>query len=474
MKSIRKVARRWATSAAHAELEGAPHKALLSNTIGYYLSAQARRLGHRTGFRVPHQGVNWTFIEMKKNSDAFATGLVELGLQPGDRILSLQTSTAENYMTVCAAAKMGAVVVNIDPYNQNVDSIAAAIDRFQPRAIVCREFIEVAGKKGEPKRKSVHELIYQSIPEMDQVVGDLHLTSTKFPSVRAVIVTDGNMNLPGTRTVRNTTTWGPFNYYESPLRRIASFMTPDTPCIILPGDKHDRDVVYTHRNVMTAAFHTAQLLGLRNDTRTMITPHSYHTPTGFIAHYACLAAGSSLSYGSEHLSAEQHVGGFLEKLEIEKTEGLFATVDQLDLLMPTVSGQGVGDHLQWICVSSTQPLTPEYIKSIHSAFNVKTVYSCSGPLESASALNLTKSTEGSPASQNLMPNTSLRVVGDDGGKQAKSLGRGHAGALRLKGPAVTRYYWHNGGMLELDNDALGFIDIGEDAIVTEEGLLRSA
>ena len=305
MRFITKTARRWATSAAHAELEGVPHKALLSNTIGYYLSAQARRLGHRTGFRVPHQGVNWTFIEMKKNSDAFANGLVDLGIKPGDRILSLQTNTAENYMTVCAAAKMGASVVNVDPYNQTADSISGIIDRFQPRAIVCREFVEIAGKKGEPKRKSVHELIYQSIPELDQVVGDLHLVSSKFPCVKAVIVTDGNMNLPGTRTVRGTTTWGPFNYYESPLRRIASFMTPDTACIILPGNKNDRDIVYTHRNVMSAAFHTAQMLGLKNDTRTMITPNSYHTPAGFIAHYACLAAGSSLSYGAEHLSAEQ-------------------------------------------------------------------------------------------------------------------------------------------------------------------------
>ena len=292
----------------HAEVSGAEHKAQLNNTIGYYFSAQARRVGHRNGFRVPHQGVNWTYIDMKKNSDAFAQGMFNSGLKPGDRVLSIQPSTAEAFMTQAACARIGVVCVHFNPYSATADSIADAIDKYQPTHIVIREFCEMpdgaAGgkkkKKGASSRKSIYEMLYQSIPELDQVIGNISVRAPRYPSVKEVIVTDNNMNLPGATTMRNKVVWGPFNYYESITRRVSTFMTPDQPASIVPGPD-GRDVVYTHRNIMTAAFHTAQFLGLKNESRVMLAPQTSHRPLFLLAHYASLAAGSSISYGAEHL-----------------------------------------------------------------------------------------------------------------------------------------------------------------------------
>ena len=300
-------ARRYAS--AHAELSGDAHKAQLNNTIGYYFSAQARRLGHRDGFRVPHQGVAWTYIDMKKNSDAFAEGLFESGLKAGDRVLSIQPATAEAFMTHAACARIGVVCVHFNPSEATADALANAIDKYQPTTIVLRENCEFAGggkkeaKKGgggSTAKRSVYEMLYQSIPELDQVIGNITIRAPKYPSVREVIVTDNNMNLPGARSLRNVVSWGPFNYYESNTRRVGAYLSADHPSSIIPGAE-GKDTVFTHRNIMTAAFHTAQYLKLKNDTRVMLAPQNTHRPLFLLAHYSSLAAGSSLSYGAEHL-----------------------------------------------------------------------------------------------------------------------------------------------------------------------------
>eukprot|EP01059_Diplonema_ambulator_P023317 TRINITY_DN3874_c0_g2_i1.p1 TRINITY_DN3874_c0_g2~~TRINITY_DN3874_c0_g2_i1.p1 ORF type:complete len:474 (+),score=127.94 TRINITY_DN3874_c0_g2_i1:51-1472(+) len=465
-------ARRW-LSAAHAELAGEPHPAKLNNTIGYYYSAQARRLGHKNAFRVPHQGVNWTYIEVKKNSDAFAEGLMDHGIKPGDNVLSIQPSTAELYMTHAACAKLGAVCVNVSPYTATVDAIGDAIEKYQPKVIVIREFVDIPTAKGT-KRTSIHEMLYQNIPELDQVVGNLYIKAPKYPSVKLVIVADANLNLHGTTSMRDTCLWGPFNYYESRLRRIATLMSADHPSLILPSSTGN-DVVYTHKNIMTAAFHTSQFLGLRNDDRVMLAPQTGHTPLFFLSHYACLASGATLSYGGEHLNASQHVGPFLETLEVEKVHGLVVAKEQLDILLPVVKGQGVGPNLKWVMVATEEKLSTQYANEVREAFKVQDVFLFDGPLEAAGCLEMSKvNAEG--RTTKMMPNTELRVVGDDGGEQAKTLGRGIEGGLRAKGPSIASQYWNNAGLMEASKDVLGFWDLKKDATVSSEGefLLKTA
>ncbi|KAJ9458568.1 hypothetical protein DIPPA_02911 [Diplonema papillatum] len=468
MKRVSAVCRRLAsTSAEHAEVAGAAHKAQLNNTIGYYLSAQARRLGHRTAFRVPHQGVNWTYIDIKKNSDAFGDGLVQHGVKPGDRILSIQSSTAELFMTHASCSKIGAIAVHVNPSTLTADSIAAAIDKYQPKAIVLREFAEVPSKNGS-KRKSMFEILHQAIPELDQVVGNLYLRSPKYPSVKLVVVTDANWALPGAMLMRNMLAWGPYNYYENPLRRISTLLTADTPSLILPSAVgNTRDVVFSHRNIMTAAFHVAQYLGLTNDTRVMLAPSTSHHPVFFLAHYSTVASGASISYGGECLLADSHVGPFLENLEIERVHGLLATKAQLDLLLPAVSGQGAGEYLKWVVIVSMDPVSEAYAKEVKEAFKVEKVCVMSGPLEAGAALSL--KTLGQEAKETLMPNVKARVVGDEGGEQAKTLGRNKEGNLRLCGPSVAVQYWNNGGLMEADRDVLGFYDFEQEASIDSKG-----
>jgi fatty-acyl-CoA synthase len=77
----------------------------------------------RTVARVPNnealvvrdQGVRWTWRELAERIDAFADGLVALGLPPGDRIGIWAANCAEYVVAQFSLAKAGLICVTLNP-----------------------------------------------------------------------------------------------------------------------------------------------------------------------------------------------------------------------------------------------------------------------------------------------------------------------------------------------------------------------
>ena len=63
--------------------DGAP---LIGATIGDFLKDVAAIHGAQDALIVPDQGVRWSYAELLDRTDAFAAGLLSLGLRPGDRV----------------------------------------------------------------------------------------------------------------------------------------------------------------------------------------------------------------------------------------------------------------------------------------------------------------------------------------------------------------------------------------------------
>ena len=59
---------------------------LIGDTIGVYFDKSAARWPDRPALIVRQQNVRWTYSELQERVDAFAAGLLALGLAPGDRI----------------------------------------------------------------------------------------------------------------------------------------------------------------------------------------------------------------------------------------------------------------------------------------------------------------------------------------------------------------------------------------------------
>src|SRR6202011_931891 len=96
-------------------VHGASGTPFIGDTIGVYFDRIAERFGDHDALIARHQQIRWTYRQLKERVDAFAAGLLALGLKRGDRVGVWSPNNAEWVVTQFATAKAGLILVNINP-----------------------------------------------------------------------------------------------------------------------------------------------------------------------------------------------------------------------------------------------------------------------------------------------------------------------------------------------------------------------
>ena len=96
-------------------VKGPTDAPLLETAIGDALDRAAERWGDQEALVVVHQGIRWTWSELRERVDTFARGLIALGFRPGDRLGIWATNRWEWIVTQLATARIGVILVNINP-----------------------------------------------------------------------------------------------------------------------------------------------------------------------------------------------------------------------------------------------------------------------------------------------------------------------------------------------------------------------
>jgi fatty-acyl-CoA synthase len=102
-------------SAALSYSSGESVTPLLGDTIGGNFDATVRAFGDREALVDCPTGRRWTYTELAADVDALALGLLELGIAKGDRVGIWAPNCPEWTLTQYATAKIGAILVNINP-----------------------------------------------------------------------------------------------------------------------------------------------------------------------------------------------------------------------------------------------------------------------------------------------------------------------------------------------------------------------
>ncbi|MHA1529591.1 MAG: AMP-binding protein, partial [Alphaproteobacteria bacterium] len=96
-------------------LHGASAEPLKGLTVGRLFDESAGRFADNDALVVMHQGIRWTWHQLRAEVDRLAAGLVALGLAPGDRVGIWAPNMAEWVVTQFATAKAGLILVNVNP-----------------------------------------------------------------------------------------------------------------------------------------------------------------------------------------------------------------------------------------------------------------------------------------------------------------------------------------------------------------------
>ncbi len=103
------------SNASLSHTSGATEPPLLTTTIGDDLRRTVERHGAREALVVRHQGLRYTYDELWSAVDELARALSAKGFVKGDRIGIWAPNLAEWILTQFATARLGVILVNINP-----------------------------------------------------------------------------------------------------------------------------------------------------------------------------------------------------------------------------------------------------------------------------------------------------------------------------------------------------------------------
>ena len=114
---------------------GISSKPLLGMTIGDKFDEIAATYPDNDALIVRHQGLRYSYSQLKEVVDQAARAFIAIGVKRGDRIGMWAPNCAEWTITQFATAKVGAILVNINPAYR-LHELEYALNQSEARFIV--------------------------------------------------------------------------------------------------------------------------------------------------------------------------------------------------------------------------------------------------------------------------------------------------------------------------------------------------
>jgi fatty-acyl-CoA synthase len=169
-------------------VHGASDVPLIGATIGDLFDRVAARLPDHEALVARHQGLRYTYAELRDACDRFARGLLAIGVKKGDRIGIWSPNHAEWVIAQFATPKIGAILVNVNPAYR-VRELEYALRQSGCSALIIA-----------PPFKTSHyaALLREVCPELDDCPPG-QLRAARLPDLRTVIAF-GAQDVPGAYT----------------------------------------------------------------------------------------------------------------------------------------------------------------------------------------------------------------------------------------------------------------------------------
>ena len=164
------------TTLTQSHVRGATDMPLIELTVGAMLDQAAARWGDHEAVVVRHQALRWTYAELQRRVDAFAAGLLALGLRPGDRIGIWSPNNIEWIITQFASAKAGLILVTINPAYR-LNELEFALNK-----VGCKALVTAAAFK----TSNYLEMLAALAPEIT-TCGPGQLAAARVPSLTTLI-----------------------------------------------------------------------------------------------------------------------------------------------------------------------------------------------------------------------------------------------------------------------------------------------
>ncbi|WP_179403353.1 AMP-binding protein [Burkholderia guangdongensis] len=276
-----------------SSVRGATDVPLSDATIGAFLLDTARRFPDRPAAVFREQRVRWTWREFAHEVDVLAAGLLALGVTKGERVGIWSPNRSEWLLTQFATARVGAILVNINPAYRLAE-LEYALNKVGCRTLIAAERF---------KTSAYVEMLRTIAPELASAApGELH--AARVPALRTV-VSMGAVSAPapaGMLRFADLMDRGRASLDVSALDALGAALASSEPINIqfTSGTTgNPKGATLTHRNVVNNARFIASAMRFSEADSLCIPVPLYHCFGMVLAVLACVSTGAAMVFPGE-------------------------------------------------------------------------------------------------------------------------------------------------------------------------------
>jgi fatty-acyl-CoA synthase len=407
-----------------------------------------------------------SYAELDRQVQALAKGLLAQGVEAGDRVGIWSTDNVEWLLLQLATARVGAVLVNINPANRVAElEHALRCARVQTLFLI-------------PSFRSSNYLdeITELCPSL--MIGPPGaLESERLPELRSVVLYDpadaGRTAIPG----RGFLSWQEVLLAgealdDSAVELRAASLDFDDPINIqfTSGTTgFPKPVVLTHHNLLNNAYFVARAMRFTPADRLCVPVPFYHCFGMVLANLACLSHGAAIVIPSEHFDA----GAALKAVEQERCTAIHgvptmfvAELEQLRSEPRDLSSLRTG-------IMAGAPCPPELLRRVIGDMNCREILIAYGQTEASPVTHITHHDDSEERRTETvgtnLPHQEVKVVDPESGAL---LVPGEQGEVCFRGYHIMRGYFENPEATAKTVDEAGWLHSGDLGVMDETGYLR--
>lgn len=435
--------------------EGSP---LMAMTIGEAFDQTVARYPDREAVVVREQDVRMTWTELSTLVNKSARALLALGVEPGDRVGIWSPNCIQWLVVQFATAKVGAILVNINPAYR-INELEYALKQSG-----CSWLISASAFKSS----NYHAMISDLLPELAPATPG-KLESPRLPNLRGVISLSDHP-APGMMSWQSVLS-GAHVISDEQLAEVGKSLQFDDPINIqyTSGTTgFPKGATLSHYNILNNGFMVGESLGLTENDRMVIPVPLYHCFGMVMGNLGCLTHGSTIIYPSAAFDPVTTLRTVAE----EKATVLYgvptmfiAMLDCEERPSLDLSSLRTGIMAGAIC-----PI--EVMRRVIDLMNMKEVQIAYGMTETSPVSTQTDKNDNlehrTTTVGRTQPHLETKIVDESG----RIVPRGQIGELCTRGYSVMLGYWNNPDATKEAIDSARWMHSGDLAIMDNEGYVK--
>ncbi len=414
-------------------VRGSTANPLSDETVGQLLAGAARRFPDRPAVVFREQDIRWTWQDFSEEVDRLAVGLLAIGIEKGDRVGIWSPNRAEWLLTQFATARIGAILVNINPAYRIVE-LEYALNKVACKAIICAERF---------KSSNYLEMLLEIAPELaSQDAG--RLNAARLPDLRVVVSMEPS-DLTGVLAFPDLMASGRTaleNGARATLTALDAELSSNEPINIqfTSGTTGaPKGATLTHRNIVNNARYVAMAMRLSEADVLCIPVPLYHCFGMVLGVLACVSTGAGMVFPGQSFDP----GATLAAVAEEKCTALHGvpTMFIAQLEHPNFASFDLSHLRTGIMAGSPCPI--ETMKQAVAKMHLAEITIAYGMTETSPVSFQSSTTD--PLDKRtttvgrIQPHLEVKIVDDSG----NIVPVGVTGELCTKGYSVMQGYWRD-------------------------------